>query len=191
MRREIFWFKAAWLVGFLLVLTAILSGPVEAHHKEGHANGPKSNAVEQTEDNKTRGRSPSRPDQDGTGGDHGIVNDDKIEDGNNGCGNDSDREDDNNGKCGGVSPTNPPRQLPPSPTPTASVQPNPTPTPVGTTPVAVPPATPTESPEATPTIRGDAVGADLPRTGANPILATALGLVLILVGGAIVVAGRR
>jgi hypothetical protein len=54
-------------------------------------------------DGTYRGKSPSRPDQDGIGMDRGIVNNDKTgpgTDGNNGCGNDPDREDDNNGWCG-------------------------------------------------------------------------------------------
>lgn len=54
-------------------------------------------------DGTYRGKSPSRPDQDGIGMDRGIVNEDKVgpgTDGNNGCGNDPDREDDNNGWCG-------------------------------------------------------------------------------------------
>src|SRR5881409_811096 len=69
-----------------------------------------------------RGHSPSIPDQDGIGADHGIVNNDKTSpgtDGNNGCGNDADREDDDNGWCG----HKPARETPAptvSPTPTAS-----------------------------------------------------------------------
>lgn len=54
-------------------------------------------------DGTYRGKSPSTPDQDGTGMDRGIINNDKTgpgTDGNNGCGNDADREDDNNGWCG-------------------------------------------------------------------------------------------
>jgi hypothetical protein len=54
-------------------------------------------------DGTYQGKSGSTPDQDGTGADHGIFNNDKTgpgTDGNNGCGNDPDREDDNNGWCG-------------------------------------------------------------------------------------------
>ena len=81
-------------------------------------------------DGTYQGKSPSTPDQDGIGADHGIVNNDKTgegTDGNNGCGNDPDREDDNNGWCGKkpapeVSPTETETPEAPEVSPTAQAQ---------------------------------------------------------------------
>jgi len=82
-------------------------------------------------DGTYRGKSPSKPDQDGIGADHGIVNNDKVgpdTDGNNGCGNDADREDDDNGWCGAKPHKEKPPVVPPTETPT----PAPTVTPIET-----------------------------------------------------------
>jgi len=72
-------------------------------------------------DGTYQGKSTSIPDQDGTGADHGLVNNDKTgpgTDGNNGCGNDSDREDDNNGRCGKPTKAGPPETPGPTVAPT-------------------------------------------------------------------------
>ncbi|MCA1830139.1 MAG: hypothetical protein ABR552_02835 [Actinomycetota bacterium] len=97
----------AVLVGgvFLLISAGSLAlatpkgGHAGTNHASTHAHG---NSVHSSDSTNTRGKSPSRPDQDGIGMDRGLVNDDKPPsgDGNNGCGNDADREDDNNGWCG-------------------------------------------------------------------------------------------
>lgn len=81
-------------------------------------------------DGTYQGKSPSTPDQDGIGADHGIDNNDKTgpgTDGNNGCGNDSDREDDNNGWCGrkpapDVSPTETTPEVSPTTSPSPQAQ---------------------------------------------------------------------
>jgi hypothetical protein len=83
------------------------------------AHGPSASQHDPSNPDGTyRGKSQSTPDQDGTGADHGIVNNDKTgpgTDGNNGCGNDADREDDNNGWCGRK-----PSSETPTPTPTVA-----------------------------------------------------------------------
>ncbi|MGH2785773.1 MAG: LPXTG cell wall anchor domain-containing protein, partial [Actinomycetota bacterium] len=91
------------------------SASAPGHNKDTDAKHDPSNP-----DGTYQGKSPSTPDQDGIGADHGIENNDKTgegTDGNNGCGNDPDREDDNNGWCGKppapeVSPTETPTTTP-------------------------------------------------------------------------------
>lgn len=86
----------------------------------GHNKADDSKHDPSNPDGTYQGKSPSTPDQDGIGADHGIDNNDKTgedTDGNNGCGNDPDREDDNNGWCGKppapeVSPTGTPTVAP-------------------------------------------------------------------------------
>lgn len=84
----------------------------------GHNKADDSKHDESNPDGTYQGKSPSTPDQDGIGADHGVDNNDKTgegTDGNNGCGNDPDREDDNNGWC-----SKPPTTPEASPTPEVS-----------------------------------------------------------------------
>ena len=103
------------------------SAEAPGHNKED-AEPSDSSKDPSNPDGTYQGKSPSTPDQDGIGADHGIDNNDKTgpgTDGNNGCGNDPDREDDNNGWCGTpeVSPTETPTVNPSvSPSPTAQAQ---------------------------------------------------------------------
>lgn len=98
----------------------------------------------------TQGKSPSEPDQNGSGPERDHEGTDKPggpggkdkddQDGNNGCGNDDDFEDDNEGLCGGkpkpsksAKPTESPKVKPsdkPSPKPTQTNKPEPTKGPV-------------------------------------------------------------
>lgn len=89
----------------------------------GHNKADDSKHDESNPDGTYQGKSPSTPDQDGIGADHGIDNNDKTgegTDGNNGCGNDPDREDDNNGWCGK------PPEAGPTETPTTTPEVSPT-----------------------------------------------------------------
>jgi hypothetical protein len=97
----------------------------------GHDKSDDSKHDESNPDGTYQGKSPSTPDQDGIGADHGIDNNDKTgegTDGNNGCGNDPDREDDNNGWCG-----KPPTTPEASPTVTPTTEPEVSPTATETT----------------------------------------------------------
>jgi hypothetical protein len=76
--------------------------PVETGN--GGGQGKSNGSGDKKGPGESNGKNSARPDQDGKGADHGVVNDDKQWDGNNGCGNDkndpdSPWEDDNNGKC--------------------------------------------------------------------------------------------
>src|SRR2546427_12484238 len=96
-----------------VVLAAGTSSIAWAHGRPDDPSGSSDNP-----DGTFQGKSQSRPDQDGIGADHGIVNNDKTgpgTDGNNGCGNDADREDDDNGWCG-----NKPAKVKPTEAPTGS-----------------------------------------------------------------------
>lgn len=153
-------------------------------HRDGHNEGKKVQ-----HDDGPRGKSPSRPDQDGTGRDAGLVNDDKQHDGNNGCGNDPDREDDNNGRCKGrsVHPTPKPSSThSPGPSPTPQVSPSPTATDVGPTPVPTesdaPPVGPKDSPAVQATDADAPTASNLPETGENVATFVALGLALAVFG---------
>lgn len=93
------------------------SSEAPGHNKAGDSSKDPANP-----DGTYQGKSPSTPDQDGIGADHGIDNNDKTgsgTDGNNGCGNDADREDDNNGWCG----NKPAPEVSPTETPSASPSP--------------------------------------------------------------------
>ena len=119
-------------VVIVIVLCAATVGFAAAGGEKGRPDQPgKSKAKSSANhdpsnpDGTYRGKSPSKPDQDGIGADHGIVNNDKTgpgTDGNNGCGNDADREDDNNGWCGRKpAPETPSPSVSPTATATASV----------------------------------------------------------------------
>lgn len=176
--------------GIILVLFAILFavGPALAHHKGGHEGG-KASGNSKALDDGPRGKSPSRPDQDGIGADKGVVNDDKVEDGNNGCGNDSDREDDNNGRCRGRNDV-PNNETPggnnPKPSPTATVPEDETTPTVGPSSSPVPDATPSESTtpaEAVSPSNGEDV--ELPNTGSDTFTFVLGALMLLSLGGII------
>lgn len=130
------------LFSFLLILMVLFAvGPAQAHHKETHDGGPRSEVGSPSgdqDDNRhpsgkdgetndgpaddTQGHSPSDPDDDGRGPDRSNGGADKPggpggtdkqdQDGNNGCGNDDDFEDDNEGLCGGK-PGRPDKAKPP------------------------------------------------------------------------------
>ena len=127
---------------------------------------------ESNPDGTYQGKSPSEPDQDGIGADHGVDNNDKTgegTDGNNGCGNDPDREDDNNGWC----------NKPPGAGPT-------------TTPTTSPTTTPEVSPTATETTEvlgrkftrpgTEVLGTGLARTGLSLAVPVGAGLALLTTG---------
>jgi hypothetical protein len=124
-------------------------------------------------DGTYQGKSPSRPDQDGIGADHGIVNNDKTgpgTDGNNGCGNDPDREDDNNGWCGARP---------------ANVKPTESPTPGETeTPEVSPNAQPGAEVLGRTFTRPEVLGRNLARTGI-PLTAALIAIVLGIFGFAL------
>jgi hypothetical protein len=78
--------------------------PVETGKGAGKEKGVSNGSGDKKGPGASNGKNKARPDQDGKGADHGVVNDDKAWDGNNGCGNDKDDpdspwEDDNNGRC--------------------------------------------------------------------------------------------
>jgi len=103
------------------------SGTAHANHGPQATSSPSGVHDPSNPDGTYRGKSPSKPDQDGIGADHGLFNNDKVgpgTDGNNGCGNDADREDDDNGWCG-----NKPAHVKPTPTPGPTGSPTVTPSP--------------------------------------------------------------
>jgi hypothetical protein len=122
-------------------------------------------------DGTYQGKSPSTPDQDGIGADHGIDNNDKTgpgTDGNNGCGNDPDREDDNNGWCG----KKPAPEVSPTDTPTGSP--------------TTPPNTVVPSPQAqvlgVKLVKPETEVLGLALTGAGLVIPIAMGSVLLMMG---------
>lgn len=128
MRAKTLILFAVVLAALVCVATASIAAPggepgrPDSPGKSEQAHG--SNHDPSNPDGTYRGKSPSKPDQDGIGADHGIVNNDKTgpgTDGNNGCGNDPDREDDNNGWCGRQRNETPTPSVSPTATATASV----------------------------------------------------------------------
>jgi hypothetical protein len=188
-----------------MAMLLLASGPAIAHHKTDHERGPKHEQGPQGETHNTEagtrttgeeqwpgihGKSPSVPDSDGTGADHGEPGSDKQHDGNNGCGNEPASEghpgeDDNNGWCGRP----PEKGVGHTPTPTPSPVPSVSPSVIAT---STPTATPTAQPSVLPTqeVRRPAPapsdGGNLPFTGASGVLTWVLiGGVLLIIGSAL------
>jgi LPXTG-motif cell wall-anchored protein len=190
------------LASLSMAMLLMAAGPAIAHHKTAHEKGPAHEQGPQgtTVNAQEGGNSPSVPDSDGTGADHGEPGPDKQHDGNNGCGNEPRSEghpgeDDNNGKCGpggkvhpSPSPTHSPSPTPsahptpvPSPTPSATVRPTPEPT-ASPTPTAKPTVRPTpevRNPSPTPPHSGER----LPSTGSGLMLLAFGAVGLVFIGG--------
>ena len=184
-------FAAALAVIFALAITTVAfaapggdpgkpddpgkSSSAPGHNKDeasAEAQGPDESQHDPSNPDGTyQGKSPSTPDQDGIGADHGIDNNDKTgpgTDGNNGCGNDPDREDDNNGWCGK------------KPAPEVSPTETPTETP------SMPPSTVTPSPQAQVLgekfTRPEVLGETLAQTGYGMGIPIAAGTILLTMG---------
>lgn len=149
------------------------SSQAPGHNKDDAVSSDDSKHDPANPDGTYQGKSPSTPDQDGIGADHGIDNNDKTgpgTDGNNGCGNDPDREDDNNGWCG--------RRPAPEVSPTESPTETPEVSPTATTP----------SPQAQAQVLGvkltrpEVAAAGLAQTGAGLVTPIAAASALLMIG---------
>ena len=174
--------RAVSLLSGLALSLALFSGPVLAHHKDGHQvpPGQQSGDPGVTDTNPPDkgetggnglGNSGSEPDDDGHGPDRDNPVDDADADGNNGNGNDSDRCDDDEGN-------NP--QCSPTPAPSPSPEPEPEPSP---SPEPEPSPTPEPSEEPSPRERtGSAVTHELPNPPLPNTGADVVGIVLTIIG---------